>query len=105
MDKYGVLELSAPVRATDDTCHDRGVDLYDSLIYETQGPDDRREIARGPEHGARPSDLGGRAMTAPPAPGLPDPEVARLQRVLEDVRFCLERGYWQAGLAAARAAP
>jgi hypothetical protein len=41
-------------------------------------------------------------MTATPAPGLPNPEVARLQRILEDVRFCLERGYWQAGLAAAR---
>lgn len=43
-------------------------------------------------------------MTALPAPVLPDPEVARLQRVLEDVRFSLERGYWQAALAAARAA-
>jgi hypothetical protein len=43
-------------------------------------------------------------MTALPAPVLPDPEVARLQRVLEDVRFSLERGYWQAALAAVRAA-
>jgi hypothetical protein len=43
-------------------------------------------------------------MTAPPAPVLPDPEVIRLQRVLEDVRFSLERGYWQAALAAARTA-
>jgi hypothetical protein len=43
-------------------------------------------------------------MTALPVPVLPDPEVARLQRVLEDVRFSLERGYWQAALAAVRAA-
>ncbi|MGH3834962.1 MAG: hypothetical protein ACREX8_06455 [Gammaproteobacteria bacterium] len=43
-------------------------------------------------------------MTTPPAPVLPDPEVTRLQRVLEDVRFSLERGYWQAALAATRAA-
>lgn len=43
-------------------------------------------------------------MTAPPAPILPDPEVTRLQRVLEDIRFSLERGYWQAALGAARAA-
>lgn len=43
-------------------------------------------------------------MTAPPTPVLPDPEVTRLQRVLEDVRFSLERGYSQAALAAARAA-
>jgi hypothetical protein len=106
MDKYSVLELSAPVKATDDTCHDRCVDLCDSFIYETQGTDDdRREIARGPEHGARPPHLGRRAMTAPPAHGPPNPEVARLQRVLEDVRFCLERGDWRAGLAAARSAP
>ena len=105
MDKYRVFELPAPVRATDDACHDSSTDLCDSFIYETQGTDDRREVARGPEHGARPPNLGGRTMIAAPAPGLPNPEVARLQRVLEDVRFCLERGYWQAGLAAARAAP
>jgi hypothetical protein len=43
-------------------------------------------------------------MTAPPASVLPDPEVVRLQRVLEDVRFSLERGYSQAALAAVRAA-
>ena len=42
-------------------------------------------------------------MTAPPPPVLPDPEVTRLQRVLEDVQFSLERGYWQAALAAVRA--
>ena len=42
-------------------------------------------------------------MTAPPA--FSDPEMARLQQVLEDVRFCLERGDWRAGLAAARSAP
>jgi len=70
MDEYGVSELPAPVRETDDTCLGRG----------------------------------GRAMTAPPAPVLTDSEVARLQRVLEDVRFSLERGYWQAALAAVRAA-
>ncbi len=39
-----------------------------------------------------------------PTPVLPDPEVDRLQQVLEDVRFLLERGYWQAALGAARAA-
>jgi hypothetical protein len=104
MDKYRVFELPAPVRATDDACHDSSTDLCDSFIYETQGTDDRREIARCPGHGARTPDLSGRAMTALPAPGLPDPEVARLQRVLEDVRFCLERGNWRAGLAAVRAA-
>jgi hypothetical protein len=43
-------------------------------------------------------------MTAPSAPVLPDPEMARLQRVLKDVRFCLERGDWQTALAAVRAA-
>ncbi|HEX8759004.1 MAG TPA: hypothetical protein VF734_03295 [Pseudonocardiaceae bacterium] len=43
-------------------------------------------------------------MTASPVPVLSDPEVTRLQMVLEDVRFSLERGYWQAALAAARAA-
>ncbi|MGH4007047.1 MAG: hypothetical protein ACRDTH_02575 [Pseudonocardiaceae bacterium] len=49
MDEYGVLELPAPVTATDS-------------------------------------------------------EVARLLRVLEDVRFSLERGCWQAALGTARAA-
>ncbi|MDQ4104498.1 MAG: hypothetical protein M3186_12585 [Actinomycetota bacterium] len=43
-------------------------------------------------------------MSASPEPVPPDPEVTRLQLVLEDVRFSLERGYWQAALAAARAA-
>ena len=43
-------------------------------------------------------------MTAPPAPVPSDPDVARLQRALKDVRFCLERGDWQTALAAARAA-
>jgi hypothetical protein len=43
-------------------------------------------------------------MTAQPAPVLPDPEVARLHRVLKDVRFCLERGDWETALAAVRAA-
>jgi hypothetical protein len=104
MDQYGVFELSAPVRATDDTCHDRCTNLCDSFIDETRGPDDRREVARGPGHGAKPPGLGVSAMTAPPTPVLPDPEVARLQRVLEDVRFSLERGNGQAALAAARAA-
>lgn len=66
------------------------------------GPDDRREVARDPGHGAKPPGLSGRAMT-PPAPVLPDPEVAWLQQVLEDVCFCLERGNWQAALAATRA--
>jgi hypothetical protein len=43
-------------------------------------------------------------MATSPVPVLSDPEVTRLQMVLEDVRFSLERGYWQAALAAARAA-
>ena len=43
-------------------------------------------------------------MSPPSAPILPEPEVARLQRVLKDVRFCLERGDWQTALAAVRAA-
>ncbi|MGH3972464.1 MAG: hypothetical protein ACRDS9_03950 [Pseudonocardiaceae bacterium] len=43
-------------------------------------------------------------MAALPTPVPPDPEVDRLQQVLEDIRFLLERGYWQAALAAARAA-
>lgn len=94
MDEYGVLELPAPVRATDDT----------SFNHETRGSDDRREVARSPGHGAQPPGPGGRAVTAPPAPVLADSEVARLQRVLEDVRFSLERGYWQAALGATRAA-
>jgi len=41
-------------------------------------------------------------MTALPAPVLPDSEVGRLHRVLEDVRFLLERGCWQAALTVAR---
>jgi hypothetical protein len=41
-------------------------------------------------------------MTALPAPVLPNPEVGRLHRVLEDVRFLLERGCWQAALTVAR---
>jgi hypothetical protein len=41
-------------------------------------------------------------MAALPAPALPDPEVGRLQRVLADVRFLLERGCWQAALTVAR---
>ncbi len=104
MDEYGVLELPAPVTAMDDTCHGRGADLCDSFIHETRGSDDRREVARGPGHGALPLGPGGRATVAPPAPVLADSEVARLQRVLEDVRFSLERGYWQAALGAVRAA-
>jgi hypothetical protein len=43
-------------------------------------------------------------MTAPPATVLPDPESDRLHQVLQDVRFLLERGSWQAALAATRAA-
>jgi hypothetical protein len=43
-------------------------------------------------------------MTALLAPVLPDPEVAHLRQVLKDMRFLLERGCWQAALAAARAA-
>jgi hypothetical protein len=43
-------------------------------------------------------------MTVPPVPVLSDPEVARLQRVLKDVRFWLEQGDWQTALAAVRAA-
>lgn len=43
-------------------------------------------------------------MTSPPAPVLSEPEVARLHRVLKDVRFCLERGDWETALAAVRAA-
>lgn len=69
----------------------------------TRGLDDRREVARGPRNGAESPGLGGRTMAAPPPPVLPDPEVTRLQRVLEDVQFSLERGYWQAALAAVRA--
>ncbi|MGH3933709.1 MAG: hypothetical protein ACRDS1_01780 [Pseudonocardiaceae bacterium] len=53
-------------------------------------------------HEAKPPSSAG--MAALPTPVLPDPEVDRLQHVLEDVRFMLERGYWQAALAAARAA-
>ena len=41
-------------------------------------------------------------MAALPAPVLPDSEVGRLHRVLEDVRFLLERGCWQAALTVAR---
>jgi hypothetical protein len=41
-------------------------------------------------------------MTALPAPVLPNPEVGRLHRVLEDVRFLLERGCWQAALTVVR---
>lgn len=54
------------------------------------------------EHDAKP--LGLAEMAALSTPVLPDPEVGRLQQVLEDIRFMLERGYWQAALAAARAA-
>ena len=43
-------------------------------------------------------------MTALPTPVLPEPEPDRMRQVLQDVRFLLERGYWQAALAAARAA-
>jgi hypothetical protein len=104
MDEYGVLELPAPVRAMDETRHGRCA-LCDWFIHETRGwSDDRRELARGRGPGTKPPDLGGRARVAPPAPALADSEVVRLQRVLEDVRFSLERGYWQAALGAARAA-
>lgn len=49
-------------------------------------------------------DLGVRVTTVPPAAVRPGPEVARLQQVLEDVRFSLERGSWQAALATVHAA-
>lgn len=42
-------------------------------------------------------------MAALDAPVLADPEVNHLRQVLKDVRFLLERGCWQAALAAARA--
>lgn len=71
---------------------------------ETREFDDRREVTRGPGHGAKPPDPGGRASSAPPALVLADSEVTQLLRVLEDVRFSLERGCWQAALATARAA-
>ena len=43
-------------------------------------------------------------MTALPAPVPPNPEPDHMRQVLQDVRFLLERGCWQAALAAARAA-
>jgi hypothetical protein len=104
MDEYGVLELPAPVRATDETCHSR-CPLCDSFIPETQGwSKGRREVAWGPGPDAKPADPGRRTNLAPPVPVPADSEVVRLWRVLEDVQFSLERGYWQAALGAARAA-
>ncbi|MGH3812907.1 MAG: hypothetical protein ACRDUV_10680 [Pseudonocardiaceae bacterium] len=104
MDEYDVFVLPAPVRATDGTCHGHSADLCHSFIYETRRLMTAEKSHEVLVHGAKPPGLGGRAMTTPPAPVLPDPEVTRLQRVLEDVRFSLERGYWQAALAATRAA-
>jgi hypothetical protein len=43
-------------------------------------------------------------MTSPSVPVLSDPEAIRWQQALKDVRFCLERGDWQAALTMARAA-
>ncbi len=103
MDQYGVFELSAPICATANARHDRCADLSDSFICQIR-PDNRREATRRAGQGATACGLEEDAVTAPSAPVLPDPDAIRLQRVLEDVRFSLERGYWQAALAAARAA-
>jgi hypothetical protein len=37
MDRNGVFELPAPVRTTENTCHDRCATLSDSYIYEKPG--------------------------------------------------------------------
>ena len=104
MDEYGVLELPALARATDNTCPGR-CPLCDSTLPETQEcSDDRRELARGPGPNAQPAGPGGHVSLATPTPVPADLEVARLQRVLADVRFSLERGCWQTALGAARAA-
>jgi hypothetical protein len=100
MDKYGLTELPASVKTTDDTRQDRSTELCDSSIYEARGPEGAREVEKGPGH--RIDRV--RTMTPPPASALPNPEVTRLQRALKDVRFCLERGDGQSALAAARAA-
>jgi hypothetical protein len=87
MDPYGVYELPASICATEDARPDRCV-----------------KVTRKAGQGVTGRGLEENAVTVPSAPVLPDPDVIRLQRVLEDVRFSLERGYWQAALAAARAA-
>lgn len=102
-DQYGAYELPASTCATEDARHDRCANLSDSLMYQVR-PDNRREVTRSAGRGVTERGLEEHAVTAPSAPVLPDPDVIRLQRVLEDVRFSLERGYWQAALAAARAA-
>jgi hypothetical protein len=103
MDQYGVFELPAPICAAANARHDRCADLSDSFICQIR-PDNRREVTRRVGQGATACGLEEDAVAAPSAPVLPDPDAIRLQRVLEDVRFSLERGYWQAALAAARAA-
>jgi hypothetical protein len=100
MDKYGLTEVPVSAKTTDDTGHHRSTELCDSFIYQTRGLEDPEEVPKCPGHRIEQV----RTITAPPAPVLPDPEVTRLQRALNDVRFCLERGDWQTALAAARAA-
>ena len=104
MGKYGVLELSAPVKATVETCYEGRAYLGDCFIDEDQGPEVRRENRRSPEHDVKSPGLKRRVMHSPTVPVGSDPEVARLQQALKDVRFCLERGDWQTALTADRAA-
>ncbi len=68
------------------------------------GPDHPQVVTGDPEHraGLRPGHSQ-RNRGAAAGPGRTSTEVAKLRQVLEDVQFSLERGSWQAALAATRA--
>jgi hypothetical protein len=99
MNNYPLLERPARTKAAHDTNHGHHARDWHPP---NAGPDDHRAIPQGPGHGAEPTGLTQRIAASPPP--LPDPEVTHLRQVLEDVRFCLERGHWHAALATTHAA-
>lgn len=100
INNYPLLERPARTKAPHDTSHGHRARSW--FLHNNAGPDDHRAIPQGPGHGTETNGphTAHRCFTPP----LPDREVTHLRQVLEDVRFCLERGHWQAALATTHAA-
>ena len=100
MNNYPLLERPARTKSPHDTNHGHRARSW--FLHNNAGPDNPPAIPQGPGHGAEPTSLPQRITASPPP--LPDPEVTHLRQGLEDMRFCLERGHWQAALATTHAA-
>jgi hypothetical protein len=100
INNYPLLKGPARTKAAHDTSHGHRARSW--FLHNNAGSDDHQAMSQGPGHGAEPTGLTPCIAASPPP--LPDPEVTHLRQVLEDVRFCLERGHWQAALATTHAA-